>query len=74
MVCRTAIIFYIKFIYFVSEIPDILNPKQLELLRNWGGELRYLQNFKTVKFTKEKLLEKIKKQEIKAAEIKPMEQ
>lgn len=27
------------------EIPDVMNSKQLQILRNWNGELRFLQNF-----------------------------
>ncbi|KAK6628166.1 hypothetical protein RUM43_001978 [Polyplax serrata] len=39
------------------EIPDVLNKTQLNLLRNWEGELRFLQNFKLVRYTKMKLEE-----------------
>ncbi|XP_012267516.2 translation machinery-associated protein 16 homolog [Athalia rosae] len=38
------------------EIPDILNPAQCALLRKWDGELRYLPNFKFVRFGKKNLL------------------
>lgn len=38
-------------------MPNVLDPEQLNLLRNWSGELRYLQNFKLVRFTKAKLEE-----------------
>ena len=34
---------------------DVLNPAQLDLLKKWSGELRYLQNFKLVRYTKKKL-------------------
>ncbi|XP_046742657.1 uncharacterized protein LOC124409213 [Diprion similis] len=39
-----------------SEIPDIFNPAQCEMLRNWDGELRYLPNFKFTRFGKNHLL------------------
>lgn len=47
------------------EIPDILTPSQCEMLRNWNGELRYLQNFKFRRFGKKHLndaLQKVNKQ------------
>jgi len=34
------------------EIPDVTIPKQLEMLRNWNGELRLLQNFKLKRFNR----------------------
>ncbi|PBC29132.1 hypothetical protein APICC_08584 [Apis cerana cerana] len=37
------------------EIPDILNPTQCEMLRNWNGELRYMTNFKFRRFGKKHL-------------------
>ncbi|EEB13992.1 translation machinery-associated protein, putative [Pediculus humanus corporis] len=37
------------------EMVDVLNPAQLDLLKKWSGELRYLQNFKLVRYTKKKL-------------------
>lgn len=44
-------------LHLISEIPDVLNKTQLNLLRNWEGELRFLQNFKLVRYTKMKLEE-----------------
>ncbi|XP_021924247.1 translation machinery-associated protein 16-like isoform X2 [Zootermopsis nevadensis] len=37
------------------EIPDVTIPKQLEMLRNWDGELRLLQNFKLRRFSRKSL-------------------
>jgi hypothetical protein len=37
------------------EIPDVTIPKQLEMLRNWNGELRLLQNFKLKRFNRKSL-------------------
>jgi hypothetical protein len=37
------------------EIPDVTIPKQLEMLRNWNGELRLLQNFKLKRFNRKEL-------------------
>ena len=37
------------------EIPDVTIPKQLEMLRNWNGELRLLQNFKLKRFNHKSL-------------------
>ncbi|XP_044756712.1 translation machinery-associated protein 16 homolog [Coccinella septempunctata] len=33
------------------EIPDLLNQDQLNLLRTWNGELRYLPNFKLKRYS-----------------------
>jgi translation machinery-associated protein 16 len=38
------------------EIPDVTIPKQLEMLRNWNGEFRLLQNFKLKRFNRKDLL------------------
>jgi len=35
----------------VSEIPDLLQPSHLAMLKNWTGELRFLQNFKLKRFS-----------------------
>ncbi|PSN35392.1 hypothetical protein C0J52_17820 [Blattella germanica] len=37
------------------EIPDLLNPKQLEMLIKWEGELRFLQNFKLKRYSLKQL-------------------
>lgn len=37
------------------EIPDVTIPKQLEMLRNWNGELRLLQNFNLKRFNRKSL-------------------
>ncbi|XP_069688769.1 translation machinery-associated protein 16 [Periplaneta americana] len=37
------------------EIPDLMNAKQLEILRSWNGELRFLQNFKLKRFSRKNL-------------------
>jgi len=39
----------------LPEIPDVTIPKQLEMLRNWNGELRLLQNFKLKRFNRKSL-------------------
>jgi hypothetical protein len=36
-------------------LPDITIPKQLEMLQNWNGELRLLQNFKLKRFSRKSL-------------------
>ncbi|PNF23381.1 hypothetical protein B7P43_G13189 [Cryptotermes secundus] len=41
------------------EIPDITIPKQLAMLRNWNGELRFLQNFKLKRFSRKNLQHQI---------------
>lgn len=38
------------------EIPDIFNAGQCEILRKWNGELRYLHNFKFIRFGKNRLI------------------
>lgn len=37
------------------EVPDLMNSVQLEVLRNWNGELRFLQNFKLQRYNKKNL-------------------
>ncbi|GLV41111.1 uncharacterized protein CBL_04635 [Carabus blaptoides fortunei] len=44
-----------EFITCGIEIPDILNPKYLEVLRKWNGELRFLQNIKLRRVSKKYL-------------------
>lgn len=41
------------------EIPDLMNDKELAYLRNWNGELRYLQNMHLKRYSRSKLLEGI---------------
>ena len=36
---------------FVLELPDLFNPTQLKMLKEWTGELRFLQNFKLRRFS-----------------------
>jgi hypothetical protein len=43
------------FFLIFAEIPDITIPKQLDMLRNWNGELRLLQNFKLRRFNRKSL-------------------
>lgn len=38
------------------EMPDLLDPEQVEILRNWNGELRFLQHFKLKRFTRQSLI------------------
>ena len=37
------------------EMPDLLDAKNLDYFRNWNGELRYVQNIKLKKFTRQSL-------------------
>lgn len=41
------------------EMPDLLDVRQMKLLRTWNGELKYLQNFKLRRIGKPHL-EKLK--------------
>ncbi|XP_026313523.1 translation machinery-associated protein 16 homolog [Hyposmocoma kahamanoa] len=38
------------------EMPDLMDQSQMEVLRNWNGELRFLQNFKLKRFAKKHLI------------------
>ncbi|XP_050352991.1 translation machinery-associated protein 16 homolog [Nymphalis io] len=38
------------------EMPDLMNAQQMELLKNWNGELRYLQNFKLKRIARKHLI------------------
>ncbi|KAJ2940205.1 hypothetical protein O0L34_g11772 [Tuta absoluta] len=38
------------------ELPDLLDVQQMEVLRNWNGELRFLQHFKLKRFSKKHLI------------------
>lgn len=64
---------YIYKFFYVSEIPDILNPIQCEMLRNWNGELRYMTNFKFRRFGKKHLNEALKKANKKSKENKDIQ-
>lgn len=46
------------------EIPDLLNTQQLKYLRNWDGELRFIQNFKLRRIGKP-LLDQLREKENK---------
>ncbi|XP_028171385.1 translation machinery-associated protein 16 homolog [Ostrinia furnacalis] len=37
------------------EMPDLMDHQQMEVLRNWNGELRYLQHFKLKRFARKHL-------------------
>ncbi|XP_063243400.1 translation machinery-associated protein 16 [Bacillus rossius redtenbacheri] len=37
------------------EVPDLLNVKQFALLKNWSGELRYIQNFQLKRYCRSDL-------------------
>lgn len=42
-----------KFNYCLNpEIPDLMCPKNLEYLRTWNGELRFIQNINLKRFKK----------------------
>nr|CAD7446406.1 unnamed protein product [Timema bartmani] len=45
-----------------TQVPDLLNPKQLQLLRSWSGELRYIQNLRLVRLHRRGLKELASKQ------------
>lgn len=38
------------------ELPDLMDQQQMEILRKWNGELRFLQNFKLKRFAKKHLI------------------
>ncbi|XP_053617449.1 translation machinery-associated protein 16 homolog [Plodia interpunctella] len=38
------------------EMPDLMNAQQMQVLRNWNGELRFLQNFKLRRIAKKHLI------------------
>lgn len=38
------------------EMPDLMDHSQMEVLRKWNGELRFLQNFKLKRFAKKHLI------------------
>lgn len=38
------------------EIPDLMDPQQMNVVRNWNGELRFLQHFKLKRFTKKNFM------------------
>ncbi|XP_076174912.1 translation machinery-associated protein 16 [Ptiloglossa arizonensis] len=43
------------------EIPDILNTSQCEMLRNWNGDVKYINNFKFRRFGKKHLNDALQK-------------
>jgi len=47
--------------FSITEIPDILNRAQYEMLRKWQGELRFLPNFKFRRFGKKHFREAMAK-------------
>lgn len=40
----------------MTEIPDLSCPKNLEYLRLWDGELRFIQNINLRRFRKKELM------------------
>lgn len=40
----------------ISEMPDVMNASQVEILRSWNGELRFLQNMKLRRISKKSLV------------------
>ncbi|XP_026501307.1 translation machinery-associated protein 16 homolog [Vanessa tameamea] len=38
------------------EMPDLMNAQQMEVLKNWNGELRFLQNFKLKRIARKHLV------------------
>ncbi|XP_046671892.1 translation machinery-associated protein 16 homolog isoform X2 [Homalodisca vitripennis] len=51
------------------ELPNLLEPSQVEMLRKWNGELRFLQNFKLRRFSQQFL----KKGSAKSRPASPVE-
>ncbi|CAH0553410.1 unnamed protein product [Brassicogethes aeneus] len=43
------------------EIPDLLDARQFNMLKEWNGELRFLQNFKIKRYSRKNLEEERKK-------------
>lgn len=39
----------------ITELPDLMSEKEIEILRKWNGELRFLQNFTLKRFTRQRL-------------------
>lgn len=37
------------------EVPDLMNEQQMEVLKNWNGELRFLQHFKLKRISRSHL-------------------
>ncbi|CAK1552391.1 unnamed protein product [Leptosia nina] len=37
------------------EMPNLMDKQQVEVLKNWNGELRYLQNFKLCRISRKQL-------------------
>ncbi|CAG9861160.1 unnamed protein product [Phyllotreta striolata] len=52
------------------ELPNLLDPAQFKKLREWNGELRFLQNFKLKKFNKTFFEEARKKANLVQPKIK----
>lgn len=50
----------IIWLLFISEMPDLLDTAQFKILKEWSGELRFIQNFKLKRFSKANLEEKQK--------------
>lgn len=49
------------------ELPDLLNPLQVEMLRNWTGELRFLPNFKIRRISKKFITSEMEKRNTNSA-------
>ncbi|XP_022190228.2 translation machinery-associated protein 16 homolog [Nilaparvata lugens] len=45
------------------EIPDLLNATQVSMLKDWNGEIRFIQNFKLRRFSKQFLSSQLDKTE-----------
>ncbi|RZF43331.1 hypothetical protein LSTR_LSTR001592 [Laodelphax striatellus] len=43
------------------EIPDLLNATQVSMLKDWNGEIRFIQNFKLRRFSKQFISSKLNK-------------
>lgn len=42
-------------------MPDLSDPVQFKLVKEWNGELRFIQNFKLKRFSKLNLEERMRK-------------
>lgn len=41
--------------FLCLEVPDLSNTEQMQLLKSWNGELRYLPNFKLKRISRKYL-------------------
>uniref|UniRef100_A0A1B6LSJ8 Translation machinery-associated protein 16 n=1 Tax=Graphocephala atropunctata TaxID=36148 RepID=A0A1B6LSJ8_9HEMI len=58
-----------EFVTSGIELPNLLQPSQVEMLRKWNGELRFLQNFKLKRFSQQFL----NRESVKSRPASPVE-